>query len=423
MRASRLLCPGQAAGRATLCSPLGPVGQAVEKPARPLRDRPVLRGPGPALPRLRACRRPSRKCRPHGRRPPSPAPRPPPNAPLARRPSSQRWPLLAANSAALRAFAAAAMTLDHPGIHKARQRAPLALNRNRGMPDKAVAREPSSRKLVVSWIARTSRPATRDAVPAAARSTIFSTVTLSWRRNGPIRTSPARLPPRRRTERPRGPCRTRRSCKNPYDRSTRRSPKNAAAPTIPQPLLPIPKPHQRKESEPPPKRKPAHQYRSSARCVHAVARKRGRRQRQPHGRYPLPASVRGAETCRDVMECHDLDAYDAYAMVLSGMKPSFRAGAADRTLGFRHEPLPPRHDPVPFLSPPACRKRNPLPRVTRARARARYAPARFARLIAPARPRAGTGRRTHSRAWEPVGMSWNVMIWMRMVHMPWSFRA
>ena len=134
---------------------------------------------------------------------------------------------------------------------------------------------PSSREPVVSRIARTSRPATRDAVPAAARSTIFPTVTLSLRRNRPIRTSPARLPPGRRTERPRGPCRTRRSCKNPYDRSTRRSPKNAAAPTIPQPLLPILKPRQTQGIGTTPKAQTPHQYRSSARCVHAVAPQAG----------------------------------------------------------------------------------------------------------------------------------------------------
>ena len=58
---------------------------------------------------------------------------------------------------------------------------------------------------------------------------------------------------------------------NPYDRSTRRSPKNAAAPTIPQPLLPILKPRQTQGIRTTPKAQTPHQYRSSARCVHAVA--------------------------------------------------------------------------------------------------------------------------------------------------------
>ena len=121
-----------------LMLPLGPVGQAVEKSARPLRNRPVLRGPdrhfhafGPVGEHLvnvaltvgdrRHPRRARRRQTPAGPQAVEPA--------LA---------LLAANSAALRAFAAAAMTLDDPGIHKARQRALLALNRNRGRPDKAV---------------------------------------------------------------------------------------------------------------------------------------------------------------------------------------------------------------------------------------------------------------------------------------------
>ena len=45
--------------------------------------------------------------------------------------------------------------------------------------------------------------------------------------------------------------------------------------------------------------------------------------------------------------------------------------------------------PGAIRPPPACRRWNPFPRVTRAPGRARYAAARFARLIAPARAKPG----------------------------------
>ena len=91
---------------------------------------------------------------------------------------------------------------------------------------------PLSRKFVVSCIASTCRPATRPAVPRAACSTTFSTVTFPFRRNRPMRTSPARVPPTLRTERPRGPRLTRRSCRNRPASSTRRSPKCEASLSI-----------------------------------------------------------------------------------------------------------------------------------------------------------------------------------------------
>ena len=88
---------------------------------------------------------------------------------------------------------------------------------------------PLSRKLVVSCIASTCRPATRPAVPRAAFSTTFSTVTFPFRRNRPMRTSPARVPPTLHTEMPRGPRLTGRSCRNRPASSTRRSPKCEAS--------------------------------------------------------------------------------------------------------------------------------------------------------------------------------------------------
>ena len=66
-----------------------------------------------------------------------------------------------------------------------------------------------------------------------------------------------------------------------------------------------------------------------------------------------------------------------FRLCVFGMGPSFRSRF------------------VPPAPPPARRRRNPFPRVSRACApapgRARYAAARFARLIAPARARPGAG--------------------------------
>ena len=53
-------------------------------------------------------------------------------------------------------------------------------------------------------LAGTGGPSMREAVPSVAGSTIFPTVTLSFRRNHPFRTSPALFPPGLRTEIPRG---------------------------------------------------------------------------------------------------------------------------------------------------------------------------------------------------------------------------
>jgi len=233
------------AGRAFLLSgtgrqgdrmlPLRPVGQAGEQLARPLRDHPVLRGPdqnlhafgpvGEHLVNVALTIDTRRHLRCAGRHQISAGPQAVDPA-LA---------FLVAKRAALRALALTAMTLNEPGIHKAQQRAMLALNRNRGMADKTVAQAvvAETRRVLDRQNMQTLNA--RRRAPDAARATLFSTVTLSFRRNRPIRTSPARLPPRRRTERPRGPCLTRRSCKNRPDRSTRRSPKSATALTMPQP--------------------------------------------------------------------------------------------------------------------------------------------------------------------------------------------
>src|SRR4051812_41536941 len=67
---------------------------------------------------------------------------------------------------------------------------------------------------VVSWIARTARPAQRAAVRAAASAAISSTVTDGLRRKRVRRISPARLAPSRRTRTPRPPVSTRRACRN-----------------------------------------------------------------------------------------------------------------------------------------------------------------------------------------------------------------
>ena len=92
------------------------------------------------------------------------------------------------------------------------------------------------------------------------------------------------------------------------------------------------------------------------------------------------------------MFCHGPDADDAYAVVLSDMESPF-----SRPLLRGLRPVVPASRlrqgrsvaPVP---PPARLGSGTLfPRVSRARARARYAAARFARLIAPARARAKRG--------------------------------
>ena len=196
--------------------------------------------------------------------------------PLARRPSIQRWLSLSQRA---RPFAPLPRppwrSMIRPSTRPSR--APCSASTAIVTWPTRLLPTPSSRKLVVSWIARTSSPATRDAVPDAACSTIFSTVTLSFRRNRPIRTSPARLPPSRRIEIPRGPCLTRRSCKNRYDRSTRRSPKNATAPTMLPPPLQSPDLHQTQRITKPSNRIlvtfKTHPY---SRCVHAVAGRGGR---------------------------------------------------------------------------------------------------------------------------------------------------
>jgi hypothetical protein len=72
---------------------------------------------------------------------------------------------------------------------------------------------PSSRKLVVSWTAKTCKPFARRAVAAPAVATISSTLTLSLRRKRVSRISPARSPPRVRTAIPRCPTSTSRRCK------------------------------------------------------------------------------------------------------------------------------------------------------------------------------------------------------------------
>jgi hypothetical protein len=75
------------------------------------------------------------------------------------------------------------------------------------------------RRLVVSWIATTCRPATRVCVRAASPA-ISPTVTLGLRRNRVIGILPARPPPSERTAMPRRPTSTSRRCRTaPFFRS------------------------------------------------------------------------------------------------------------------------------------------------------------------------------------------------------------
>ncbi len=100
---------------------LRPVGQAGEEMARPIRDRPVRRRPDPPLHPFGPGRRPSRTYRPQGRS------------------ASSRAGSACRKRPPLRALAPAARTLNDPGSHQAAPRALLRLDRNRGLPAKAVA--------------------------------------------------------------------------------------------------------------------------------------------------------------------------------------------------------------------------------------------------------------------------------------------
>ncbi len=137
---------------------------------------------------------------------------------------------------------------------------------------------------------------------------------------------------------------------------------------------------------------------------------------------PLRPPARTAGNPREcVMRCHDPHAGNAYPMAASGMTPPVppRALQAFRPVSpasrFWHEASPP--DPSSFRSPRRraergehCRwrrwRRRPVPRCGGTLIRAlcarapapvgaRFAAARFARLIAPVRPRARARCRTH----------------------------
>ena len=99
-----------------------------------------------------------------------------------------------------------------------------------------------------------------------------------------------------------------------------------------------------------------------------------------------------------------LYAAGAYAVGLSGMTLSFRAAAPGVPPGFPGVVSSAWVPPFAVASfPRPRRRRNPLPRVSRAPGCARYAAARFARLIAPAReadarrglPKAGAAASCH----------------------------
>ncbi len=113
---------------------------------------------------------------------------------------------------------------------------------------------PSSRRLVVSWIAKMCRPATNLAVRAAAVCTISAGVTRGLRRNRVIRISPARLPPSVRT-------RTL-DCPTAASRSSKNSPlfPGGGRQTAPAPLSSPPSaiPNDLRDSEMASQRKPLH---------------------------------------------------------------------------------------------------------------------------------------------------------------------